>query len=161
MDAIYTERNGITIIFLYFEFSIKDQCEMGSIEYIERVVVTKFILKFIFVSFIKLFNKKNASVEQKHLQDERGLRSWRRARPADCTARRGRQLLRELQTAKQPSVENTDRMRFLVGANVAITQGIATLGQAWANVSKQYWANMRLPGMVFDGSHDSGWYNCG
>ena len=75
MDAIYTERNGITIIFLYFEFSIKDQCEMGSIEYIERVVVTKFILKFIFVSFIKLFNKKNASVEQKHLQDERGLRS--------------------------------------------------------------------------------------
>ena len=28
----------------------------------------------------------------------------------------------------------------------SIAQGIATLGQAWANASKQYWANMRLPG---------------
>ena len=33
---------------------------------------------------------------------------------------------------------------------VAITQGIATLGQAWVNASKQYWANMRLPGQQFD-----------
>ena len=25
---------------------------------------------------------------------------------------------------------------------------MATLGQAWANASKQYWANMKLPGVV-------------
>ena len=29
-----------------------------------------------------------------------------------------------------------------------ITQGIATLGPAWARVSKQYWVNMRLPGYI-------------
>ena len=30
----------------------------------------------------------------------------------------------------------------------SIAQGIATLGQAWANASKQYWANMRLLGYL-------------
>ena len=54
-----------------------------------------------FLSFIKLFNKKNACVQQKTLQDEHGLRSGRRACPADCTARRGRHLLRELQNSPQ------------------------------------------------------------
>ena len=34
--------------------------------------------------------------------------------------------------------------------NVAITQGIATLGQAWVNASKHYSANMRLPGSHWD-----------
>ena len=31
------------------------------------------------------------------------------------------------------------------GSNVAITQGIATSGLAWASASKQYWAKIGAP----------------